>query len=92
MLRALKFAAAFAALVCVLTIFIAPMIDMPETVLREHHQVSSHSAAGHVVGAFSAISSSLPVDAHPAIDPGSVALNSHVPGPISTATLLVLRC
>ena len=91
-LRALKLAAAFAALVCVLTIFIAPMIDMPETVLREHHQVTSHSATGHVVGAFNSVMSTLPMDVRPAIDAGSTAANPRVSGAVSTATSFVLRC
>jgi hypothetical protein len=90
--RLLKLAAAFAALVCVLAIFIAPMIDMPETVLREHHRVSSHTVSGHVVGTFSAVSSSLPVDARPAIDADATAANLRVSGEASSATPLVLRC
>jgi hypothetical protein len=91
-LRFLKIAAAFAALVCVLAIFIAPMIDMPETVLREHHRVSSHTVSGHVVGAFSTVSSTLPVDARPAIDARSKAANLRVSRTESIATPLVLRC
>jgi len=91
-LRFLKIAAAFAALVCLLAIFIAPMIDMPETVLREHHRVSSHTASGHVVDAFSAVSSTLPVDARPTFDAGSTMTNSRVSGAGPSATLLILRC
>ena len=92
MLRFIKIAAAFAALVCVLAIFIAPMIDMPETVLREHHRVSSHTVSGHVVGAFSAVSSTLPVDARPTIDAGFTAANLRVSEAGPSATSLVLRC
>jgi hypothetical protein len=90
--RLLKLAAAFAALVCVLAIFIAPMIDMPETVLREHHRVSSHTASGHVVDAFNAVASSLRMDAKPAIDGLSTAASLRVSGAVSSATPLVLRC
>ncbi len=90
--RALKLAAAFAALVCLLAIFIAPMTSMPESVLREHHQVTSHAVLGHVVGAFSAVSSSFPSDASLAIDARSTAANLRVSGEVSSATPLVLRC
>jgi hypothetical protein len=90
--RLLKLAAALAALVCVLAIFIAPMIDMPETVLREHHRVTSHTASGHVVGAFSAVLSTLPLDARPAINALSTAANLRETGAESCATPLVLRC
>lgn len=39
MSKHLKVALALGCLVCVLAIFIAPTIDMPETVLRSHHAV-----------------------------------------------------
>lgn len=40
---------AFAVLVAVATVLIAPSIDMPETALREHH-ITSHSIEGHSSG------------------------------------------
>jgi hypothetical protein len=40
--RGFRIVLAMAVMVAVLTVLIAPSIDMPETVLREHH-VASHS-------------------------------------------------
>jgi hypothetical protein len=42
-------AIAFVLLVDVVTIQIAPTVDLPETVLHEHH-VASHSARSHTTG------------------------------------------
>ena len=47
--RALKTVLALAVMFAVLTVLIAPSIDMPETVLREHH-VASHSVANGPAG------------------------------------------
>ncbi|MCU1223392.1 MAG: hypothetical protein JWQ42_1485 [Edaphobacter sp.] len=39
MSKLLKLTVALGCLICVLAIFIAPSVDMPETVLRDHHAV-----------------------------------------------------
>jgi hypothetical protein len=49
MTRTLRIAVALAVLFAVATVLIAPTIDMPETVLREHH-VASHSIGNHASG------------------------------------------
>jgi hypothetical protein len=55
MSRPFKIGVAFAVLLAVATVLIAPTIDMPETTLREH-QVASHSCSGHAPGGLSTFS------------------------------------
>jgi hypothetical protein len=47
--RIFRIAVAIAVLFAVATVLVAPTIDMPETVLREHH-VASHSIGNHAAG------------------------------------------
>lgn len=47
--RGVKTAVAMAVMIAVLTVLIAPSIDMPETVLREHH-VAAHSMTSGTSG------------------------------------------
>ena len=46
MSRSLQIAVTLVCLTAVLTIFIAPSIEMPETVLRVHHTVTAASTQG----------------------------------------------
>lgn len=57
MLRGFKFGVVLTLLFTVLTVQIAPTIDLPETALRDHRVVTSHSSGEHAPGGFSIVSS-----------------------------------
>jgi hypothetical protein len=57
MLRGFKFGVVLTLLLAVLTVQIAPTVDLPETMLRDHRVVSSHSSGEHAPGGFSVVSS-----------------------------------
>jgi hypothetical protein len=62
---------AMAVLLAVATVLIAPTVDLPETVLREHH-VASHASGEHAQGELQASSNADP--SHLLID----AVGSHL--------------
>jgi hypothetical protein len=57
MLRGLQFGVVLTLLLTVLTVQIAPTVDLPETTLRDHRVVSSHSSGEHASGGFTIVSS-----------------------------------
>lgn len=56
MLRGLKFGVILTLLLAVITVQIAPTVDLPETTLRDRF-VSSHSSGEHAPGGFTVVSS-----------------------------------
>lgn len=79
-----------AVMIAVLTVLIAPSIDMPETVLREHHvaahsMVSSNSGTLTVVGIIS-LAETLHNDTVHVIENSQSLEHGH------SQTALVLRC
>jgi hypothetical protein len=57
MLRGFKFGVVLTLLLTVFTVQIAPTVDLPETALRDHRVVTSHSSGEHAPGGFSVVSS-----------------------------------
>jgi len=53
-IKELRIVIAVAVMVAVLTVLVAPSIDMPETVLREHH-VASHSMMSNSSGTLTVV-------------------------------------
>ncbi|WP_204101528.1 hypothetical protein [Occallatibacter savannae] len=85
-----RIAVVVAVMVAVLTVLIAPSIDMPETVLREHH-VAAHTMVNGNSGTLTVVGIISVADA---IDGHAVLLNdgSRNPEHGHSQTSLVLRC
>ncbi len=80
-----------AVLIAVATTLIAPTIDLPETVLREHHVVS-HVGAEHALGKLQA--SFTPETTYIAADVAGMNLSLHLlsKGRAPAEAFRVLRC
>ena len=88
--RRFRFAVIAVVLIAVLTVLLAPSIDMPETVLREHH-VAAHSVVNNNAGTLTVVGM---ISGTEAFQNGSVDLaeNSRTREHEHSQASLVLRC
>lgn len=80
-----------AILIAVATALIAPSIDMPDTVLREHH-VASHSVGGHASNVLVHTGGSAPKEAYRVEGPSRASEIIHLAYRAYAQSSVVLRC
>ncbi len=88
--RPFKIGVALVTLIAVAVIFIAPTIDLPETVLREH-QAASHHTGGHSLDKFGAVAA---LDATSAVEEWAIprgVIRLRIPPHIQPKSLLAMR-
>jgi len=88
--RGFRVAVVAAVLIAILTVLLAPSIDMPETVLREHH-VAAHSVVNNNAGTLTVVGM---ISLAEAFENNAVHLaeNSRTREQEHSETSLVLRC